>query len=268
MARTKQIKKDKEEIQEIEEQKPKTYANFDKARNVTCNVYLKDWDKTYGELMEYLDDLHIPCACSPIHDKDTYTQADVNKWVKAHLDKNTGEIAEEALKAGIPAVGGQKKEHVHVLLCAHGPMTVEWWEKKFEDFHHIGYWQQVNSVPSLLRYFAHMDSPEKHQYSCLEVHGFGGIDLSPLLKTSKVSNISTLLDVMDYMMQNKVKHYSQLVKWAISTADMDTISCVTGRASFFANYFKSETDQRRERMLKEEMVKSDPALQALIDKYM
>lgn len=226
-------------------------GNFDKARNVMAMFYLKSWAKSYGELLEYLDGLHMPCACSPIHDADTYTQDDINKWVRNHIDKKTGELPEAVVKKGIPKLGQNKREHVHVLLCANGPMTPDYFAKLFEDFHAIPYFEKVNSVPSMLRYFAHMDSPEKHQYNCLEIHGFGGMDLSPLLKTSKVTNIEILLDVMDYMLRNDIRHYNKLVRWAISTGDIDTIACVTGRASFFANYFKSASDERREKAEKQ-----------------
>lgn len=231
----------------------KVYSNFDKVRNVTALFYLEDWGKTYGELLAWLDDLHMPCCCSPVHDKDTFTAEDVHKWVSGHTDKETGKVSEDAIKDGLPVEGQHKKSHVHVLLTAHGPMTAEWWEQKFEGFHEVGFWQAVNSVPSMMRYFAHMDSPEKHQYNAMEIHGFGGIDLSPLLKTSKVSNLFTLLDVMDHMMKNDVRHYNHLVRWALSTGDVDTIACVTGRASFFANYFHAEYEERREKLLKDEI---------------
>lgn len=226
-------------------------GNFDKARNVACMMYLDDWGKTYGELLEFLDDLHMPCACSPVHDADTYTQMDINKWIRKHTDRKTGEVSKDALEAGMPQLGQHKKTHVHVLFCHKGPATPDQFAKKLRDFHDISYFEQVNSVPAMLRYFAHMDSPEKHQYSALEIHGFGGIDLSPLLKTSKVTNLEVLLDVMDYMLKNDIRHYNRLVRWAISTGDIDTISCVTGRASFFANYFKSASEERREKLEKE-----------------
>lgn len=224
-------------------------GNFDKARNVTALIYLQDTGKSYGELLEFLDGLHMPCACSPEHDADKYTQEDVNKWVRSHTDA-FGRVDENAIRRGIPEVGQHKEKHVHILLCANGPMQPEYFTKLFEPFCHVRYWQKVNSVPSMLRYFAHMDSPEKTPYNCLQIHGFGGIDLSPLLKTSKVSNIEILLDVMDYMLKNDIRHYNKLVRWAISTGDIDTIACVTGRASFFANYFKSASDERREKAKK------------------
>lgn len=224
-------------------------GNFDKARNVMCMFYPTE-EKTYGELLEFLDCLVIPAACSPIHDKDTYTAEDVNKWVRHHMDEK-GNIAKEVLEKGIPEVGQAKKKHVHVMFCGNGPMTADYWSKLVEPFMQIHYWEKVNSVPSMLRYFAHLDSPQKAQYSALDIHGFGGLDLSPLMKVSKVSNVETILDILDYVITNGVRHYNRLVKWSISTGDIETIACVTGRASFWANYFKADADERAEKAKKE-----------------
>lgn len=237
---------------------------FDKARNVTAVIYQEDLP-SYGALLEHLDSLHIPCAVSPLHDRDTYTEKDVAKYVNSYTDKDTGKVAEEAIKAGLPSVGQNKKAHYHVLLRYPGPVDAQRCTDDFAELVAIrpAAWQKVGNVDSMLRYFAHLDSPEKTRYSALEVKGFGGIDLSALLRTSKVSNISVLLDVMDYMISHDIRHYNRLVRWALSTADMDTISCVTGRASFFANYFKSASDERKEkaeRLKKKEIEKASVEL--------
>lgn len=235
-------------------------ADFDKARNVTCLIYLEDCGHTYGELLEYLDDLHIPCACSPLHDADTYTKRDVEKWVARHTDKD-GNLDEDAIKQGIPKVDQAKKKHVHVLICAPGPMSPHWFQALFANFCEVGYWQKVNSTSSLIRYFAHLDQQDKHQYSALDIHGFGGIDLSPLLKQNKFTQIETMLDILDYIIKNKVRHYNKLVKWAVSTGDIETIACVTGRASFFASYFQSASHERKERAERDKRLKENACME-------
>lgn len=224
----------------------KVFSDFGatKLRNVACIMYLDDWGISYGSLLAWLDDLHMPCACSPVHNRDRYTELDVAKWLRDH-SKDDGSIDKRAIDEGVPRTDQQKKDHVHVLLCSGGALTAAQWAEKFEGFHDVNYFLRVNSVPSMLRYFAHMDSPDKAQYSSMDVHGFGGIDLSPLLQTDKVSSLHTLVTVMHYIKDNKVKHYNRLVKYAVKTGDLDLINCVTGRAPFFAAYFKSEADERR-----------------------
>lgn len=224
---------------------PKVNCNFEKARNVMFLVYPEDWGKTYGELLEYLDGLAIPCACSPLHDRDKYTQEDVNKWMFRHTDEN-GQLDDYAKEYGVPLLEQQKKPHVHCIICAPGPQQAGWFYDIMRRFHEITYFERVNSVSGQLRYFAHMDSPLKTRYSELDIHGFGGIDLSALLKTDEVSKLETVLDVLDYVETHNITHYSQLVRWSVSTGDMETLSCVIGRASMFASYFKSGTDERKE----------------------
>ena len=177
-----------------------SYLGTEKARNVTATIYAEDIS-SYGALLEYLDGLHIPCALSPLHDADTFTERDIKKWVTRHTDKESGEVAKDAILAGMPTVGQHKKSHYHVLLRYPGPVDAQRCSNDFADLVTIRpqAWQKVGNVDSMLRYFAHLDSPEKTRYNALDIKGFGGIDLSALLRTSKVSNISVLLDVMDYM---------------------------------------------------------------------
>lgn len=226
------------------------YADFDKARNV-MGIFYPSSEKTYGAFLEFLEELHVPAACSPVHDKDEYTPGDVQKWIKRHTDSD-GNIDMEAIEKGMPKVGQCKKPHVHFMICANGPQTPQWFYDRISEFFDISYIEKVNSVSAMLRYFAHLDSPMKHQYSALEVHGFGGFDLSPLLKQKAVTSIETLLDVMDFIAREKITRYNQLVKWSMTTGDMDTIACVTGRASYFSAYFRAEFEEKEAKRKREE----------------
>lgn len=228
------------------------YSDFTKVRNAGGLFYPSE-DFTYGEFLAFLDGLQMPCCCSMIHDSDKYTQEDVNKWVRNHMNPKTGKLDNDAVKNGIPKEGQHKNKHVHFMLCANGPMTPSWFLDKIAPIkeHCSTYFIAINSVPATMRYYAHMDSPEKHQYSPLDIHSFGGLDMSPLMRTSKVSNLSTLVKVMDYIMENGVSHYHTLVHWALNSGDVDLLSCVSGRASFFAAYFKSKSDDRIELLQRE-----------------
>lgn len=221
------------------------YADFDKARNVMAMFYPTE-DCTYGDLLCALSDLKMRCCCSPVHDKDKFTALDVKKWITNHTDKETGEIPEEVLQAGIPKEGQHKKKHVHIMLLAEGPQQPIWFQKELAKRGiNISYFEKVNSISSMMRYFAHLDNPEKAHYSAFDIHGFGGIDLSPLSKVSKVSNTMTLLEVMDYAEDNCIKSYYKLVSWAKSTGDLDIFNCVTGRSGFFTSYLGAKRDDEK-----------------------
>lgn len=221
------------------------YANFKGKRgNVACIMYLEDWGLSYGELLDYLADLQIPCACSPVHDKDTYTKKQVEDWIKAHTIN--GKLTADAIAEGVPEIESQKKPHVHCMFClGDGPRDLKWWHDLLLPFHEVNYFQAVIDKGTLLRYFAHMDNPEKAQYNMDFIHAFGGLDTSALHKTSDSQKVLTLIEVMEYIFENNVHHYHKLVKYAFSTGDYDVINCVSGRATYFAHYFKSESDEFR-----------------------
>lgn len=234
------------------------YSDFSKARNVGGLFYPSD-DFTYGDFLAFLDGLQMPACCSMIHDKDKYTKEDIRKWVDRHTDKETGKLNEWALKEGIPEEGQHKKKHVHFMLCANGPMQPKWFLEKIAPVQEYcsNYFINVNSVGSMMRYYAHMDTEEKYQYSPLDIHSFGGLDMSPLLKTTKLSNLQVLVKVMDNILENGFRHYCQLVQWALNLGDVDVLSNVAGRASFYANYFKSLHDWEEEKRAKEKKDKEE-----------
>lgn len=221
------------------------YSDFKGKRgNVTCIMYLEDWGIPYGDLLEFLANLKIPCACSPVHDRDTFSRPEVDEWIHDHTVN--GKLTQEAIDEGIPEVDNHKKSHVHVMFCASdGPRDLNWWQTLLMPFHKINYFQSVKDKGSLLRYFAHMDNPEKTQYNMDYIHAFGGLDTSALHKSTESDKINTLIECMEYIFENKVRAYHKLVRYAFSTGDYDLINCVSGRSSFFVQYFKSENDEFR-----------------------
>lgn len=221
------------------------YSNFKGKRgNVTCLMYLKDWGLEYGDLLDFMANLKMPCACSPIHDQDTYTKWEVEEWIRDHTVD--GKLTKEAMDEGVPETDRHKKEHVHCMFCvSDGPRDLKWWQDQLLPFHKINYFQAVKDKGSLLRYFAHMDNPEKVQYNMDYIHAFGGLDTSALHKTSDTRKIETLIECMEWIFENNVHQYHKLVRYAFSTGDYDLINCVSGRASYFAHYFKSEADEFR-----------------------
>lgn len=220
----------------------KVYSDFagKKAKNVTCILYLEDWGISYGELLDWLSEWPLKSCCSPVHDKDRYSEYQVNKWIADHTVN--GKIPDEIIANGLPKVDQYKKSHVHVIIEGSGPRYADWWAEQWLPFHEVNYFEAVKDMDKLVRYMAHMDNPEKAQYSMLDIHGFGGFDLSPLLKTAESQKIHTLVEVMEYVFECNVRHYSKLVRHAFELGDYDWISCVSGRATFFAHFFKSESD--------------------------
>lgn len=230
----------------------------ERVRNVWRIIWMEQLERVcpenpYGVLLAYLASLHVPCACSPVHDMDEYDESDVKNWRTRHgLDRLTGKPLkdcpnpEDEFKC--PQVGTKKKSHVHVVFQMPGGWDREQFTEMMRDLLDLRSdgWERVLSMTSALRYLAHQDSEDKHKYKVWDVHGFGGIDLSCLLKEDNYSRYEVLCYVLNYVEDNKVRHFAQLVRAARAQGDPDVLNCVVSRFGFFARYFASLADIRKE----------------------
>lgn len=220
----------------------------ERKRLLGCMVWIEDLEregKSYGDLLAFADSLHVKCVVSPIHDKDTYTAEDVKGWCKRHIDPDTGDVAEGDLPRQ-PQVGAHKKSHVHWYFKLPGSRSGKEMSALVEDFYHVPptKWAIVNDWETMVRYCAHMDSPNKAWYSPLDVHGFGGVDLSCLMATDKTESIHTTLEISEYMEQSNCRYFHKLWRWAKESADQAIIANVKGNASFYCLLMQSERQER------------------------
>ena len=223
------------------------------ARNHACIVWVEELDrlgKTYYDFLGFIEGLNIPAVVSPVHDRDKYTAEDVRKWLKRNeddvYDPETGEIAPDKVDV-VPKVGDAKKAHIHVMLRHSGNRTAGYSSKQFEDFGlelPTYRWEKVEHVEAMKRYFAHLDQPDKAEYSAFDIHGFCGEDLSCLVKQDTNSKLKVLCELQEYVQQHKVQTYHVLCRHAFATKDLDFINCVTGRASYWTGYFNSMRTER------------------------
>ena len=230
----------------------------EKARTVTTIIWVEDLERRYGDHWQkhfygYLADLRVMVACSPIHDQDEYTETDVKNWVRRHIDPDTGDVANEYTNL-MPSVGDKKKPHIHIIVIVKGPMRREDFSEMFLDlvWIHPNKWQRVVHLDSMTRYLAHMDNPEKYQYSCFDIQGYGGFNLKPLTiqKSDEYTKAMAMASVMDYIEENNVRYYHKLMQWAKSLGDYDIFSCVTGRFGTFCAYFRSIREEKEDKRAK------------------
>lgn len=145
---------------------------------------------------EYLQNEHIPYVCSPLHDKDVNPD------------------------------GEPKKSHWHVLLCFDGVKTYE----------------QVNEITNALcgtipipcqstkgavRYFVHLDNPEKYQYNLSDIECYGGIDIHDLLMPSVTEQGELLQEIFSFCRINGVTEYSDLCDYCVAEHKADWFMLIT-----------------------------------------
>lgn len=228
-----------------------------KGYNYTTIIYLEDMEQmsmTYGDLLAHLDSLHIRCAVSPIHDMDRFTADDVWTWCESHLDEETGDLDQRYIDDA-PYVGKKKKAHVHTLFMNRSKKSVaEMHEILGMDCVRLTMWERAEDPYSLVRYFAHLDSPDKYPYSAFDIHGFGGINLDALVINDTKSHMYEISScLVDLIQQEKIYYFHQFInKIRIKYPDPDFESCAFGRHALFNAIIKSRRQEHMDEVAKRE----------------
>lgn len=153
-----------------------------RTRNWTCVVYPESAPENWRV---FLDDLHIEWVESPLHEFDCNA---------------TGEV---------------KKAHWHVLLMFGG---VKSYEQVCEVIKPLNgpIPERCHNAKAMVRYMAHLDNPEKHQYSVSDIKAHGGVDLAELLRPSSSERYTIIKDMCDYVRENRITEFQDLMDYAMA----------------------------------------------------
>lgn len=134
---------------------------------------------------EYMDDLHIEWVESPLHELDCNA---------------TGEV---------------KKAHWHLLLMFGG---VKSYEQVLDVVKPLNcpIPQRCHNAKAMVRYMAHLDNPEKHQYNVADIKAHGGVDIAEMLRPSSSERHALIREMSEYIKDNGVTEFSEFVYYAMS----------------------------------------------------
>lgn len=114
---------------------------------------------------------------SPLHDKDTYTEADLKSIEEKPtlMQDNSTQIVKWGLDNNGTShyIGEPKKPHWHVIIRRNYSKQVKYWRNWIESITNCRQVEPVVKFDSAIRYLAHYDQPEKHPYdvSLIETYG-------------------------------------------------------------------------------------------------
>lgn len=123
------------------------------------------------------------CVISPLHDKD-YNQGEENEL---------------------------KKPHYHVLLLWDGPTTFKNAKRVVELICGVGCFAAM-SVRGSIRYFCHLDNPDKVQYDVKDLVQLGGIDIDDIL-LSKSDEDFMLEEIFRTIREFNFYIYADFIDW-------------------------------------------------------
>ncbi|GAP05054.1 replication protein [Fructobacillus tropaeoli] len=156
-----------------------------KGRDWSFILYPESAPKNWREI---LDETHMRWVESPLHDKDVNPD------------------------------GEKKKPHWHILLTADGPITYQAVKKIIEPLN-APIPQKVGSARGLVRYFIHMDNPEKYQYSIDEIVGHSGADVGSYFELTATNRLTVMKDMVQYIYDNDVMNYADFLITCIEKSD-------------------------------------------------
>lgn len=158
-----------------------------RTRNWTIVLYPESAPENWREI---LDDMHIEWIESPLHDKD------------------------------INANGETKKAHWHILLMFGGVKTYEQ-VKEITDKLNAPIPERCHNAKAMVRYMAHLDNPDKAQYSVSDIKAHGGVDLAEMLRPSSSERYTIIGDMISYIRANNVIEFQDLMDYALAN-EFDT----------------------------------------------
>lgn len=131
---------------------------------------------------EILDGLSVPWARSPLHDGD------------------------------FNATGEPKKPHWHFVISFEGKKSYEQ-VKEITDLLNAPCPQKCRSIRGAVRYFCHLDNPEKAQYNQDEIISGMGFDIGDALKLSETEKDQILQELENVIFSKRVSEYAHLAFW-------------------------------------------------------
>lgn len=160
-------------------------ARDERTRNWTFIVYpIEGNPPAPANWRDIIDAEHIAWAESPLHEYDTNPDGEV------------------------------KRPHIHVLVTYEGKKSYSQ-VKELTDKLNAPQPQKCASARGMVRYFIHLDNPEKYQYDRADIIGHGGFDVAEYLKPTSSSRYQLIKDMMSWCDDNHVVEISDLIRYAM-----------------------------------------------------
>lgn len=182
----------------------------DRSRSFSFVVYPESAPDNWRDI---IDSEHIQWAESPLHEFDT--------------DPN-GEI---------------KKPHWHIVVYFESLKTIDQVKKIIEPLN-CTIPIKINSLRGMVRYFAHLDNPEKYQYSVDQIIGHGGMDVSDLLRLSASARYSMIRKMCQFVADNDITEFFQLMDYAMVEKYEDWFPLLCDNSAYIVNQYIKSNRQR------------------------
>lgn len=209
----------KSEIQADDLEARGVFDSDQKRRAFTFVVWPESTDM--AALFQAFQNLHVPIAVSPLHDRD---MTDDNELKKPHYHVVIRFPNPRYLDPVRSAIG-------KVLVSCSKVLSSD---SDIEDPKY--YVQPVYDYPSMIRYLCHLDNPEKARYDVSRVITFGFIDISALYARSRADEEEALAMILSWLQQNPKASYKTLADAVISSGDGAVLRSLRNNSYMIRSY--------------------------------
>jgi hypothetical protein len=184
----------------------------ERTRNWTFVLYPESATKGWRNI---LDELHVPWVESPLHDKDTNPD---------------GEI---------------KKPHWHIAMFFNSKKSYQQMSEITQNVHGT-IPKKIENAKGMIRYFAHMDNPEKYQYPISEILTHGGADIAKYLTASGTDKLQLLSEMQDWIDETGCTEFADLARYARENRFDDWFPIIATQSTIYLNaYIRSKRHKER-----------------------
>ena len=195
-------------------------AKETRTRNWSIIVYPESAPENWRSI---LDESHIEWVESPLH------EFDVNP---------TGEL---------------KKPHYHVLLLFGGVKSYDQVSEFIKPLNGP-IPQRCHNAKAMVRYFAHLDNPDKFQYSVSDIIPHGGVDISELLKPSTSERYSIIKEMCEYVGAYNITEFYELMDYAMDQKFDTWFPLLCDNSAYIVNQYIKSNRQRIMNMKSEDLL--------------
>ena len=172
-------------------------------------------DSCNPDYLQFLNELHIPVALSPLHDRDTNPDDTI------------------------------KKAHIHVIVCFEGPTTYNNVLENICEPLKATIPKRVLSIRGMYRYLCHLDNPEKYQYNVDDIILLGDFKIE--LTDTEINNLK--IEITKDIEYYDIPDYYTLCNYYINQGYFDNFKIVSSNTSFFKSYIIERRLHQKEETL-------------------
>ena len=182
-----------------------------RTRNWTMVVYPESAPENWRSI---LDDMHIEWIESPLHEND------------------------------VNANGEKKKPHWHILLMFGGVKSYEQVMELCQDLN-CPRPERCHNAKAMVRYMAHLDNPEKAQYSISDIIPHGGVDIAEMLRPNASERYSLIREMIAFIRDNEIIEFQDVMDYAAEFHPDDWFPLLCDNSTFVVNQYVTSQRHRK-----------------------